>query len=425
MNKRIFTVNIAESAVEESLDEKFAFIEIIGSLHDTARRIEDAFHASFSPKDTWEGPYRTMDVFAGEPTLGDVVIVSDRDSGQLKAVPYVNSADGVEFSPRAEWKTVELIYRPSDGDTSSADTSTDSDTDEETSELSELATPIVSILEQDAPADRRAPLSMEVGIIKVGPGNKRDNHYYTREMLERDGKPAFEGLTMHVVDHNEDRRSEQTDVSTVKEVVGVRDMKDGAYLVANVTAYDPDFCEKTRNRAAAGELDKLQCSILAKGSAVTGEVDGQEYNIVQSITEGRFVDWVTRAGAGGKAIALAESDAEPEPEQEPEPAEPPTGDVKEVDIEEAAEAPPQISMHEALNALSKTNLPAGSLVQLAEGTYENTEALETAITAEIDRLKASGSGQPFVNPKQQTPNRKRTRAEIVEAQVAVNSKWLK
>jgi len=308
----------------------------------------------------------------------------------------------------------------------SDDTAGDTEEPEEseTSELSELAMPIISLLEQDAPTNRRAPLSMEVSIIKVGPGNERDNHYYTREMLERDGKSAFEGLTMHVVDHKEDQRSEQTDVSTIKEVFGVRDMQDGAYLVSNVMAYDPGFCEKVRNRADAGELDKLRCSIIGKGTSTVGEIDGVEYNIVQSISEGRFVDWVTRDGAGGHAMALSESDAEPEPEPEPEDMEPPA-DVQEVDIEEAGKPPPQISMHEALNALSKTNLPAGSLVQLAEGTYENTAALETAITAEIDRLKASGSGQPFANPTQQQPSRRHSRADIIEAQTAVNSKWLK
>jgi hypothetical protein len=348
----------------------------------------------------------------------------------------------------------------------------------ETAELAETFAEIsvspVRIVEAETPADRRLPLTLDVGIIKVGPGNKRDNHYYTREMLERDGK-IFEGLTMHTVDHREDMRSEGTDVSTVEEILGIRDFADGAYLVGRVVAYDPNFCEKTRNRAIAKKLDKLQCSILASGEAQPGEVDGKQYNIVTGITEGKFVDWVTRSGAGGHAMAIAESAApvvnnyhlstgtgngassthtgvnnhnlsaangsgesstqtEPESETETQESEPAT--PKPVTLSEDAEpetepeqAPAEeviqsLPLAEVIAALGNTNLPASSVAELASGLYHESSELEQAITVEVRRLKAAGSGAPLGIGTPQRPQSKSIR-EIQAEQQAVNRKWLR
>ena len=307
--------------------------------------------------------------------------------------------------------------------------------------FAEIAVSPVRIVEAETPADRRLPLTLDVGIIKVGPGNKRDNHYYTREMLERDGN-IFEGLTMHTVDHREDLRSEGTDVSTVEEVLGVHDFDDGAYLVGRVVAYDPNFCEKTRNRALARQLGKLQCSILAKGEAQPGEIGGQQYNVVTGITEGKFVDWVTRAGAGGHAMAIAESAAEPEEDEEEaietetETQELDVGDSKPVTLSEDAESTPEtaenpveeaiqsLALTEVVAALGKTNLPASSVAELANVSYQYLSELEQAVTAEVGRLKAAGSGAPLGIGTPSQPPPKSTR-EIKAEQQAVNRKWLR
>ena len=269
---------------------------------------------------------------------------------------------------------------------------------------------------------------MDVGIIKVGPGNARDRHYYTREMLERDGK-VFEGLTMHTVDHREDQRSEGMDVSTVTKVFGVRELDGGEYLMGRVVAYDPDFCEKTRNRAAAGLLGKLQCSILAKGEAQAAEIDGEEYNVVKGITEGRFVDWVTRAGAGGHAHALAESEPEAEPEKtepaeaEPEEAAAPVAVTLSEDAEPQEEVIQSLAVGDVLAKLGETNLPAASVASIALAEYHDLSEVDSAVAAEVARLKAAGSGQPFGSPKPSEP-RKPSRAEILQYQNEVNHKRL-
>jgi len=292
--------------------------------------------------------------------------------------------------------------------------------------FAESATPIIRLMEATVPTNRRLPLDLEVGIIKVGAGNARDNHYYTRELLERDGH-VFTGLTMHTVDHREDQRRETTDVSVIEKVVGVREMPDGAYLVGRVKAYDPDFCEKTRNRAEAGHLGKLQCSILAKGSAKPGKVGETEYNIVQNITEGQFVDWVTRAGAGGHALQLTESAAEPDPEPE---AAPLVEDAPQVVTLSEDRGDPQtvteevilpLAVAEVLAELGQTNLPASSVAELAIASYTDKQALQAAVTAEVTRLKAAGSGQPLGIT---TPATKRQSPQAIQqALQAVNRKW--
>jgi len=311
------------------------------------------------------------------------------------------------------------------------------ETAEMAQKFSESAMPIITLVETEAPRNRRGPLDMDVAIIKVGPGNARDRHYYTREMLERDGH-VFNGLTMHVVDHREDLRAETTDVSTITEIKGVQKLADGQeYLVARVVAYDPDFCEKTRNRAERQRLGQLQCSIIGEGEATAQEIDGESYNVVTAINKGLYVDWVTRAGAGGHALALAESAAEPEADaledEDPAATQPteaaPAPAVKGVLLTEDAAPPAPVEVEEVIGSLplaevlaelGKTNLPAASVVTLAEATYPATPALTAAIATEVARLKAAGSGQPVAFSPPPAPSRTDPQAAMVE----VNRKWL-
>ena len=319
--------------------------------------------------------------------------------------------------------------------------------------FTESAAPL-ELVEAEAPANRRAPLDLDVGIIRVGPGNKRDNHYYTREMLERDGA-IFAGSKMYATDHRNDEKSVRTEVSLIREVLGVKDFQDGAYLTGRVTVFNPDFAEDVRNRADAGVLDSLHCSILAKGEALAGEVDGAEYNVVQSITEAQSVDWVTRAGAGGHALQLTESAAAPEApieevaetetvaeESEPvvtpvtisEDAEPETltdetpeetpDEMPESAAEAVEEVIPSLTLGEIVAALGETNLPAASVAALASVPHQDLAELQTAVTAEVTRLKAAGSGQPLGAP--QPPQVKPKSPLEIQAELqAVNQKYLR
>lgn len=170
---------------------------------------------------------------------------------------------------------------------------------------------VVRLIERaDADGDRRGPLQMDVAIIRPGWGNTRDNHYYPREVLERD-IGAFRGAKMYATDHRQEDKSVLTEVSQVLDVP-VAWTADGQ-PVARVGVFGGDFAESVRGRAELGTLEDLHCSILAKGRVRDGfEQGGRKGAYVEAITEGLSVDWVTRAGAGGHAVSVVAESAEEE-----------------------------------------------------------------------------------------------------------------
>lgn len=299
---------------------------------------------------------------------------------------------------------------------------------EPVAELAEVAA--LQLAEAEAPSNRRAPLRMDVGIIRVGPGNKSDNHYYTAEMLARDGH-VFEGVKMYTTDHREDERSVRTEVALLESVPGVQEFAEGQYLVGQAVVFNPDFAEDVRNRNDAGVLASLHCSILASGDAKPGTIDEHEYNIVQGITAVRSVDWVTQAGAGGHALQLSEAEEQPKPILEPEPeTEPEVLDENAVHpviiSEQEGEgegAIQSLTLAEVITTLGKTNLPAASVATLAEQQYPDEAAVQKQVTAEVARLKAAGSGQPLGIQSAPQPSAP-SLAEIRAATQAVNQKWL-
>jgi len=271
---------------------------------------------------------------------------------------------------------------------------------------------------QAATGGPRAPLLMNVALIRPGWGNKKDNHYYSREVLARDAK-VFEGVKMYTADHRPDQKSVRTEVSVIKQITGFTD--DGA-PIAQVAVHDPDFAEATRNRAKLGTLNSLECSILATGRTKKGKApDGEKGNIVEAITSATSVDWVTKAGAGGHALNLAENNAGgvnmdkekiqellSESELPPEAQERLAGAeyedesaVKEAILQEKEKAqeqeePQKLEEAEITKLLSETNLPSASKKRLARAEYEDESALREAILAEVEYVKTlTGSGSPF------------------------------
>ena len=149
---------------------------------------------------------------------------------------------------------------------------------------------------------RRAPVLVNFAIIQEGHGNTRDKNYYPGKVLSEAG-PLFAGVDIFVTDHNAAEKKESTKVGKFR-TPGVFSE---AGLCSQAIIYDPDQAEKTRNRADAGELGTLHCSIAATGTGKAGTVDGQEVTVIESITAVHSVDLVSRAGAGGRAISLAEN----------------------------------------------------------------------------------------------------------------------
>ena len=288
-------------------------------------------------------------------------------------------------------------------------------------ELTESASGAVLQLAEALPAadGNRAPLLVDVALIKPGWGNKADNHYYPAEMLKRDAG-VFEGVKMYTTNHREGEKSVRTEVSLVQEIIGFTD--DGA-PIAKVAIHDPDFAEATRNRARLNTLTSLECSILATGRVKVQKIDGKKANVVEAITSARSVDWVTRGGAGGHALNLAETedggnDMSDKEKQEQGQEDAPVIETQETVLSEAGqeepEAPAKADRPKPLDGdavegfLKASTLPEAAQKRLAEAEYKDKAEVEAAITAEVSYLKTiTGSGKPFGQGGGQPPEEKR------------------
>jgi hypothetical protein len=227
--------------------------------------------------------------------------------------------------------------------------------------------------------------------------------------LKRDAS-VFEGVKMYASNHKPDEKNVGTEMAVVQEIRGFTD--DGA-PIGRVAIHDADFAEDTRNRARLGTLETLECSILARGKTREGEVDGIKGHIVEAITEGISVDFVTKAGAGGHAINLAEG-GEPVDKKVLEEK----GEVQEeAPIQDAPpdEITPEVTMLEGEQIqalLSETNLPSAAKNRVAEKEYRSEDEAKTAIQAEVDYVKEiTGSGAVFDQGPSTPPDEKAVMSE--------------
>lgn len=281
----------------------------------------------------------------------------------------------------------------------------------------------LELAELDAAVEtgRRAPVVVDFQMIEPGPGNKRDNHYYPADMLERDSH-VFNSADVFATDHKEEERSERTKVGVVI-ACPVRFTESRA-PVAQVLLYDPDQAEKARNRADADALSTLECSIFGSGTASKQEIDGKEYFVVEELTQGKYLELVSKAGAGGHALNLAENfaggaDMTVEKEKADETSQVET-ETEEVDVAEseqeteqgqeetteegatdaaaegAVDAPEPLGADVVEGLLSESGIPATFKEAIRRGVYADEDAVKAAIVemeTEVKRL--SGSGQPF------------------------------
>lgn len=252
---------------------------------------------------------------------------------------------------------------------------------------------------------------MKVRIIQPGWGNSRDNNYYPAEML-RNFAHKFIGAKMFETEHKPDEKNTRTWVSTITGIHGFTE--DGA-PIANVSVHDPNFAQRVRNLNAEGLLDKMECSIVASGRAIPNfEKDGKKGRLVESIDTVSSVDWVVRAGAGGKALGLTENQPEnmrnfTESEQKTvdNQTENAIMEEKEKDMKEQEEVVTNeeiqpneqsefMEIGEVEKILLDEKLPDVVRAHLMEKSYHNANELQDAITKEREYIKKlTGSGLPF------------------------------
>lgn len=149
------------------------------------------------------------------------------------------------------------------------------------------------------------------GIVKVkliGPG-WGSSGFYSPEVLERDGPKAFKAGTHMFFDHpslSEERDRPEGSLKNLASVLVsdasyVESGPDGAGLYADAKVF-------SGYKDALEELaPHIGVSIRGDGKVTEGERDGKRGRIVEQISRGRSVDWVTVPGAGGKAVQLFEA----------------------------------------------------------------------------------------------------------------------
>ena len=409
---------------------------VLGSLQDFANRVQSAFTARFetNPND-YPRDYYTRDVFDSSSKLGAVLIVDDHREGATFAVTYAQIETGFDFQPRGEWRRAMLTYTlESPAEESDAlqnvglALESHDATEEDTANLTEAEAATVE-------TGRRAPVIVDFQMITPGPGNKRDRHYYPADVLKRDIS-VFGEADVFATDHKAEQRSELTKVGKVLKVP-IRFTEDQA-PVARVLIYDPAQAEKARNRADADALSTLECSIYGSGRAKPRKIDGVEYKVVEAITEGKYLELVSKAGAGGHALNLAESDGGETMSGEDETRET-EGDeetTQEVNLaegeqqgtqEETTEEAEPLAEAEVSEVLAEIRLPDKVKALLAAQSYADKAALDSAIAEMVEEFKeATGSGKPTVRRSAvRKPKPKNELAEVGKAQDAVNAKFLR
>ena len=143
-----------------------------------------------------------------------------------------------------------------------------------------------------------------VVLIRAGWGS---SGHYSEAVLRRDGAQAWPAGTAMYVNHP---------TITEQQELPERRVQDWASITTTDPVWDPaegglvaevEVFEHWQDLLNPAFAQRIGLSIRATGAVEYGEADGREGALVTSIERGISVDWVTRAGAGGRVLQLIES----------------------------------------------------------------------------------------------------------------------
>lgn len=131
--------------------------------------------------------------------------------------------------------------------------------------------------------------------------------YYPSEVIKRDGPAIFKAGTPMYLDHQTPEESDHKpfgSVTTYAAELASDAVYEGDGLYADIEVFE-------HQRPLIKSLwNKIGVSIRATGKAVLDVVDGKQVPVFTSLDKARSVDFVTRAGAGGKLVTILESAVE-------------------------------------------------------------------------------------------------------------------
>lgn len=282
--------------MREMLSEGFQALAL--TLQEAATSVSHSdlrtqLHAAIRAKHPTQYPY-LLDVF-GDENAGDVVF---QMGDKYNRAPYTIAKSGNQAGSTATTTigahhevTPRTVYHKVKGATESA----------KESEL-EVSGEFVSLKEGAVEKDGRVLVKL------IAPGWGSSGHY-GKEMLKRDLPKAFRKGTKMYWNH-------QTAAEEAARPEG--NLDDVASILAEDAKYDENgplgpggyaYADTVEHyRPAIENLSKhMGVSIRARGTAQEGEAEGRKGPIINSLTHGISVDYVTEAGAGGKVVSLFEA----------------------------------------------------------------------------------------------------------------------
>lgn len=147
--------------------------------------------------------------------------------------------------------------------------------------------------------------SAEICIATPGWGT---SGYYSAEVLRRDGPQVFPAGTQMFWNHQTEAEMEERPEGDLRNLAAITTepavWKNGAQGLGLYTrskireTYAPDIKELK---------DDIGVSMRAFGKYTVGKAEGKEGRIVEALVKGKSIDFVTRAGRGGRVLELFES----------------------------------------------------------------------------------------------------------------------
>lgn len=259
---------------------------------------------------------------------------------------------------------------------------------------SELPGDFVAIQEKAIRHDDTAYIKL----IQPGWGS---SGYYAPEMLERDGPGVFKAGTKMYWNHQTDLEEQARPEGDLYDLAGelmedarwMAEGPEGAGLYANAKVFAP-FKDMVEELAP-----HIGVSIRAFGKASEGQAEGKDGTIIDALTYGQSVDYVTEPGAGGKVLQLFESAHKHKEEQ--------MSDQDKQELKELREATAAREAKDAVSkAIEKSELPEASQKRIVESLTASPkltdegkldekalgEAADAAVKAEAEYLSELGAG---------------------------------
>ncbi len=165
-------------------------------------------------------------------------------------------------------------------------------------------------------------LEVPVCIIREGPGNLHDRHWYTREAIQTgptvfEGKPAFANHPSRIDEQSQPERRIE-DILGYYRDVHVEEGADGRAMLCGTLSLLPpesDLLKHTHAllRKAGAYAESYPGSVLAgisinaDGEDATAEINGEKWNAVTKFTSAMSADLVTFPAAGGRLLGMLEA----------------------------------------------------------------------------------------------------------------------